>query len=794
MYTDAAATTSSNPVIQPLDSILNASLNGIIAYEAVRNDAAIIHDFRAITLNQIAQQVLNLPDTTPGWLMLSRFPDVEERGFFAQYVRVVETGSDLRFETTYDVKGQTHWYDVAVVRMDDGFVITFNDITDRKKAGFALAQQESLLNGLVNNVQFGLVLLKPVRNSNAEIIDLRHIMINEKAAALLGRTVENTIGRTMLEMYPDAHKLVFRGSPTNESILSRYCRQIREGGSSTYEFYYDGYGLNKWFQATANALTDGEGLVVSFVDITAIKQNQQALEQTITQHAQQTELLNGVLNSSQSGIMSLTALRDATGNIIDFQFVTSNRASERILGLSKTKIHQSTLLRLFPGNINTGLFDLYKRTTEGGQSQQREVYYNLDGFNFWLDISTQKLGDGLVVTFTDISAVKRAAQAVEQAAAASDRQAALLNTVLNNSQTAISLHEAIRDETSKIVDFQTIMANKKATAMWGELAESIMNQPFFAVTTSEQQAIDFPKYVNVVETGEPDLTEFSMGEERLLRLTAKSGDGVVISNIDITKIHQLQQQLEASVVDLKRSNANLEQFAYVASHDLQEPLRKIRSFGDIIATQYAPLLDEQGTDLIHRMQSAAERMQVLIKDVLAYSRIATRRENISHVNLNEICREVLENLEALVTEKAALITVEPLPTVVGDAPQLRQLFQNLISNALKFARPGVTPTVIVSCQQVKGEKAGMVVSTHDASRRFHRIDLQDNGIGFDPQHAERIFQVFQRLHNRSNYAGTGIGLAIVQKVVENHHGYIAAAGKPGEGATFSLLLPMMGEK
>uniref|UniRef100_UPI003B3A4F94 sensor histidine kinase n=1 Tax=Spirosoma sp. TaxID=1899569 RepID=UPI003B3A4F94 len=276
-------------------------------------------------------------------------------------------------------------------------------------------------------------------------------------------------------------------------------------------------------------------------------------------------------------------------------------------------------------------------------------------------------------------------------------------------------------------------------------------------------------------------------------MSTKMGDEVLVTFSDYTPMKQLQQQLERLVADLQRSNKNLEQFAYVASHDLQEPLRKIQAFGDIIQSQYAPSIGESGADMIQRMQSAASRMQILIKDVLAYSRIATKQETVKSVQLNELIDNVVSDLETAIQEKQATLSVETLPVLQGDPAQLRQLFQNLISNALKFTRideSGVRPSITIKSRRVTGRDFPTLIPSSHADASFHLIEVIDNGIGFDQRQAQRIFQVFQRLHSRNQYQGTGIGLAIVQKVVENHHGYITAEGRPGEGATFRIALPI----
>ena len=249
------------------------------------------------------------------------------------------------------------------------------------------------------------------------------------------------------------------------------------------------------------------------------------------------------------------------------------------------------------------------------------------------------------------------------------------------------------------------------------------------------------------------------------------------------------EQLMASNHDLRRSNENLEKFAYIASHDLQEPLRKIQSFGDILKDQYENELGE-GLDHLERMQKAASRMSLLIRDLLIFSRISTRQEATMSVSLERVLTGVLEDLEMVIHQSNAQIQIDSLPTVSGDASQLRQLFQNLLSNALKFQKPGTSPVIQVHIEQVVASALPTTVSPSRSAAAYHRISVSDNGIGFDEKYVDRIFQVFQRLHGRNEYAGTGIGLAICEKVAANHGGAIAVASQPGQGATFTVYLPV----
>lgn len=246
--------------------------------------------------------------------------------------------------------------------------------------------------------------------------------------------------------------------------------------------------------------------------------------------------------------------------------------------------------------------------------------------------------------------------------------------------------------------------------------------------------------------------------------------------------------------DLKRSNENLQRFAYIASHDLQEPLRKIQSFADLLSSQYASQLGD-GLDFLSRMTSAASRMSILIKDLLAFSRISTQQEDREPVALSQIIDDALDNLELSIQEAGAVIEIDSLPVIQGNKVQLGQLFQNLLSNALKFRRKDpletpVTPIIRVQTCQLPIHALAPSVQPARLASVYHRIDITDNGIGFDQKYTDRIFQVFQRLHTRNEYEGTGIGLAICEKVVFNHGGAITADSQPGEGSTFSVYLPI----
>ena len=271
---------------------------------------------------------------------------------------------------------------------------------------------------------------------------------------------------------------------------------------------------------------------------------------------------------------------------------------------------------------------------------------------------------------------------------------------------------------------------------------------------------------------------------RAILVRDETGAPVRIMGIvrDITEQKQAKEALERHARDLARSNEELEQFAYVASHDLQEPLRKIRAFGALLADEKRESLDDEGQKYIDFMTDAAARMQTLVSDLLALSRVTTAAHPFEDLSLAEVFDTVLSDLSVRLEEAGGQVEVSATPTIEADRTQMEQLFRNLIGNALKFHRPGVPPRVTV-------EVAAQAQPIDAVPGPAHAIVVTDNGIGFESSQGSKLFQPFKRLHARHQYEGAGIGLAICEKIVLRHHGRITASGTPGAGATFTVTLP-----
>ncbi len=305
---------------------------------------------------------------------------------------------------------------------------------------------------------------------------------------------------------------------------------------------------------------------------------------------------------------------------------------------------------------------------------------------------------------------------------------------------------------------------------------------------SSEPVVRTPDYIvnclNVVRLSlHREATEIKLPDGRWLNvavdpLFGESGrtTGYVSVNQDITQRKLAENELQSYAARLERSNRELQDFANIASHDLQEPLRKVRSFGDLLKQKMSPRLNGQELDYLERMQNAAARMQGMIEDLLAYARVTTRAQPRRPVDLNKVVAEVLSDLEVRVIQTNGRVEVANLPVIEADPLQMHQLFQNLIGNALKFHQKGVPPVVKVQSKPIAGNRV--------------EITVEDNGIGFSMENYGFLFQPFRRLHGRSEFEGSGMGLSICRKIVESHGGKISALSEPNKGSTFTVVLPV----
>lgn len=421
--------------------------------------------------------------------------------------------------------------------------------------------------------------------------------------------------------------------------------------------------------------------------------------------------------------------------------------------------------------------------------------YPPDAAPRWIRVNAQPLVHAededpyaVLVCFDDITDEKLKEQALE-----TSRE--VLSSVLSSSLDGITVLSAIRNEQKEIVDFECELVNPRAEEMLGHSAEELVGHRLRRVMPEQEKKGLVDAYRTVVDTGEPIETEvcYSVDDtDSWFQVMVVSVDeGVAVTFRDISDRKQAAQAMAAANAKLERRNRALRDFAYVASHDLQEPLRKIRAFSNLVVEDYGEVVGETGCGYLHRMQDAAERMSQLINDLLVYSRLTTQSQPFEPVDLETVAQNVRDDLGLQIADTDGTVECSALPTINADPTQIRQLFQNLIGNGLKFHRPDEPPHIQVRATVVPASKLSQNRARLDAPcADVCRLTIADNGIGFEESHSDRIFSPFKRLHSRDEYEGTGMGLAICRRIVERHGGDIRAESTPGEGTTFTILLPV----
>jgi PAS domain S-box-containing protein len=496
------------------------------------------------------------------------------------------------------------------------------------------------------------------------------------------------------------------------------------------------------------------------------------------------------LDQSSSGIIVYKAIRRADGTIDTFQVLLANRRAGQIIGVARSEMQGKTVQDIFASSHAMKLWKDLAEAIETGQLHHSELFHQITrtGKEYWFDLTIEPLADGdqAVVSFTDITELKTAQQ-----------------LLLGESMLFKTLSSTVPGMCVVVVNsFQKVLfANGKLPGLFSSTDPDDVLSHRIVDTMRPDYQPDWKHYISSALMGEQHSFTDHWGGWRcecyVGPVRNERGDIVMAICVyrDTTEQFRQQQALQRMNSDLQRSNHSLEQFAYVASHDLQEPLRKIKSFGDLLKSRYADDLGIAGADMVQRMQSAADRMNLLIKSLLSYARInaptsVANRQKQDLVSVEAVLNEILADLELSINERGAVIKQGPnLPMVPGDATQLRQLFQNLLSNAMKFTRPDQQPEVTIAGGLVRGHDVPDFPGI-DPILEYAHLRVIDNGIGIPNEHFNTIFGLFNRLHGRQQFAGTGIGLATCRRVAENHGGTITVDSRLNNGTTFHVYLPL----
>ncbi|WP_162944527.1 ATP-binding protein [Flavisolibacter nicotianae] len=757
-----------NLIAQLFDSQPDSVVWFVPVFDSEGNNVVI--DFEARYCNHSAAQILGI---SPGQVVGGRLQstslldDPSVKLIFQQCLEVWRTGEPL--EHSYYSPGFERYFNVQRRKVDGGILSISRDRTREVRMEIDRQEQEKMYQHILDSSADGVMLLKSIRNKTGRIVDFYVTHCNRKGLEW-GQFPPDAVGKKLLELLPhlkfseqfDLHKSV-----VESGLPVRFETTFKTPGGEEYG----------WFMVSLSRL--GDGVISSFVDITEKKvYEQQILEQK--------NLLNNILDASLNAVYTCEAVRNATGNIVDFRFVQVNQRFRELSVRPEIDVIGKNLLEEFPATRQTIMVDKLVSVINTGKAERFEVHYRSDHYDGWYDTCAVKLGENsVVVTFTNITDQKQAALEVEQ-------QKDMLDKILRFSPSSISVLKAIRNAEGEVIDFQNVLVNDLAVQFTGISRQDLLNRSNAALDPAFLQSPLFHLLSMTLQTGESCYTDYRLPTGKWIEGAASKMDRehLICVTTDVTQAKESQQRMQSLLDELKRSNESLEEFTRAASHDMKEPIRKVQFFADRLKGRLEGRLSEEEKSMMERMETAASRMKLLVDDLLEYAHVnAQPAAEMEDIDLNKKVKLVLSDLELMVTEKKAKIDVGLLPVVKGHRRQLQQLFHNLLSNAIKYAKPGIEPVVTVSAHTITGGASGFSVATMDAEKLFHLIEVADNGIGFEQEYADRIFNVFTRLHGNSEYDGTGVGLAIVRKVVENHHGYISAESSPGVGTTFRVLLP-----
>lgn len=470
-----------------------------------------------------------------------------------------------------------------------------------------------------------------------------------------------------------------------------------------------------------------------------------------------------------------------------------NPKAKELFGWEESEIKGKTLHEsIIPSFQNIAIEEIRKslkndeselRTAIETQGQKKEGKV----FDIELSISStfDKENPLFIAFISDISERKRA---IEE-----------LNRQISFNENLIKAQSKLGEGVSISEGGKLIYANEALTQISGYSKEELLElSSFFELVVPEEKK-KFAAEVNNPEAAngytaeslllKKDLTIIPITFSRIRMKKEDGKDQTITISRDITRQKKIEREILQKTIDLERSNIELKQFASVASHDLKEPLRKIMLFSELLLSEHEESLPENIKPYLDKISVSSKRMQVLIEDLLTYSRIGAREQYFVATDLTAIISEIVSDLEITIKEKEAVIESTSLPVIEGIPGQMRQLFQNLISNALKFNKSGTTPLIRISSREMNTSELS---NYHylKGEGKFCEISISDNGIGFDKKYAEKIFVIFQRLHSKEEYEGTGIGLAICKKIVEFHNGIITVNSEPGMGTTFKIILPV----
>jgi two-component system CheB/CheR fusion protein len=765
-------------------------------------------NLRIRKFNPAAVEMVNIIETDIGRPLTNISNNLKAIELNTDIQKVLQTGSIFEREIELDNGKVCLMRILPYVRQDkknDGVVITFVDVS-------IIRNLNSVVKGVFDTSASAIIVFEAIRDNAGQIKDFAVQAANHAICNIFAVHEDEYVGLSL--------KKDFTGLAVN-GFFNKYIEIVEKAHSFTGETSFESENKTVWYTIAANKL--GNGLILTITDITDRKEAEEKLR------SQYNEILKNKESLKQLNAELELKVKERTQDLSEseerFRKVAS-LTNDAIWdwNLAENKLWWSDSFYTLFGytkddpNVHTASFWFDSIHPSDKQRIKEGINKAIDGKENWNSSYRFKKSNGEYATILDRGMVMYNDSGIPYR---------MLGAMQDISQTEyISLQlkskndelQSLIQEFTFVTDFMPQMVwatqpdgyhdffNKRWYDFTGLDYEQTKDKGWSLVLHPDDYARTWKAWDNCLQTGKPYDIEYRMrrydGEYRwfLARaLPLRDGEGKIIKWFGTcTDIHDqkmetdiLEQRVQARTSELKRTNLELEasndelmQFASVASHDLQEPMRKIHIFSNMIKERF---LQDNGpaTDYINRIIKSSSRATKLINDLLSFSRLSSE-SLFKYTDLNEIVNEVLGDVELAVTDKKAKLEIGKLPEIEAVPGQMRQIFQNMITNALKFTRPDVEPHITIKSENVEALDFNAKTSKDGC---FYRISIKDNGIGFDPQYASKIFTIFQRLHPREKYEGTGIGLAIAKKIVEKHNGIITAQSKEGAGAEFIMVLP-----
>jgi PAS domain S-box-containing protein len=755
---------------QLLETVFNASADGIILFRVVRDSENSIVDYEVVMDNAVTQKWNGR--TLAGMKYVQLFPAVRQTGVFDAYNNVMQTGEPLDTEIFYEGEGLKKWYRITAVKLDnDQLVATAEDITARKNAEAETQKHLTILSQSEELAQIG---------SWEYEIATGDFKWSEGMYRLFGLPQQMKVRP---EIYLD------HAVEEDRSIAKRLIANILKKHEPFEEELWIKKGNEERFlRIKASVITDEKGKAQKVIGIDLDVTDIQKAEQELTQSR---HWLEQTAKASPDSITVYDLLKKQPAYLNNCLAEWIGIDNEELLNMGiegrLQLVHPDDRLKLLQHNEKTAA------SKDGEVARLEYRIHTRDGKTVWLRNRSkpfQRDASGRVTHI--LSVLQNVTDEIE-----------LREELKQRSQFAEAILDASIDRITVFdTGYRFVGWNKRCEQIHGKRKEEVIGKTIFEMFPGVE---NYPEFMNSQERslrGEfvhvPMVRDGYTGDYLELfyvPLKNEKGETYAVVNImhDVSdyvvateQLNTLNRKLGIKNNELEQKNEEITSFAFVASHDMKEPLRKIHTFADWLQEMESEWLSQQGKTVLDKMHASVRRMEYLIDDILVLTKIHSDKYREEDVDLNKIAKQVMDDIAERIHSTGSNITISKLPVIKGNSNQIFYLFKNLMSNAIKFQRPGSVPQLTITSEMVKGGD----VQLNETGEEYLKISFADNGFGFDQKYAKKIFQVFQRLHAKHEFEGTGIGLAICRKIMENHNGTITVQSEQGKGSVFSCYFPL----